>query len=87
MSGIGLQLCPLFCLPLFWRGIFLKRCKMAESKSKTQQAYMRKNFVRFPLDLKPDVLEKFRTACEKNGTKPTTEIKKFIDDYIASAGE
>ena len=51
---------------------------MAKSKSEIQQAYMRKNYVRFPLDLRPEVLEAFRAACEKNGTKPTTEIKKSI---------
>nr|DAJ00677.1 MAG TPA: hypothetical protein [Caudoviricetes sp.]DAO88594.1 MAG TPA: alpha,alpha-trehalase [Caudoviricetes sp.] len=48
---------------------------------------MRKNYVRFPLDLRPEVLEAFRAACEKNGTKPTTEIKKFIAEYIEKAGE
>ena len=38
---------------------------MAKSKSEIQQAYMRKNYVRFPLDLRPEVLEAFRAACEK----------------------
>ena len=60
---------------------------MAKSKSEIQQADMRKNYVRFPLDLRPEVLEAFRAACEKNGTKPTTEIKKFIAEYIEKAGE
>lgn len=60
---------------------------MAESKYARQAAYLRKTYVRFPLDLRPDVLAAFREACEKNGTKPTTEIKKFISDYIAKAGE
>ena len=60
---------------------------MAKSKSEIQQAYMRINYVRFPLDLRPEVLEAFRAACEKNGTKPTTEIKKFIAEYIEKAGE
>ena len=56
---------------------------MAKSKSEIQQAYMRKNYVRFPLDLRPEVLGAFRAACEKNGTKPTTETKKFIARYCA----
>lgn len=56
---------------------------MPESKYQPQIKNLRKNYVRFPLDLKPDVLEAFRSACEKNGTKPTTEIKKFISQYIA----
>lgn len=51
-------------------------------KYESQQKYNRKTYVRFPLDLKPDVLAAFRAACEKNETTPTTEIKKFIADYI-----
>lgn len=56
-------------------------------KYDAQQKYMRKTYVRFPLDLRPEVLAAFREACEKNGTKPTTEIKRFIAEYIAKAGE
>lgn len=52
-------------------------------KSAAQQKYIRKNYVRFPLDLKPDVLEQFREVCKANGTTPTTVIKKAIDAYIA----
>ena len=43
---------------------------MAESKYKAQQKYNRKTYVRFPLDLKPDVLEAFRAAMEKMGAQP-----------------
>lgn len=63
---------------------------MEERKPKyeSQIKNLRKNYVRFPLDLKPDVLEAFRAACTANGTTPTTEIKKFIVQYIAAeAGE
>ena len=63
---------------------------MEERKPKyeSQIRNLRKNYVRFPLDLKPDVLDAFRAACEANGTTPTTEIKKFIAQYIAvEAGE
>ncbi len=62
---------------------------MAESKYARQAAYNRKTYVRFPLDLKPDVLEAFRAACAANGTTATTEIKKFIAEYIeqSKAGE
>ena len=52
------------------------------SKYSAQQKYLRKNYVRFPLDLKPDVLEEYRAACKANDTTPTTEIKKFIESYI-----
>ena len=62
---------------------------MAESKYARQAAYNRKTYVRFPLDLKPDILAAFRAACAANGTTATTEIKKFIADYIEhnKAGE
>lgn len=49
-----------------------------QAKSASAQKYIRKNYVRFPLDLKPEVLEKLREVCEKNGTTPTTEIKRFM---------
>ena len=60
---------------------------MAESKYAAQQRYNRKTYVRFPLDLKPDILEAFKIACKKNGATPTTEIKRFIAEYIQKAGE
>ena len=44
--------------------------------------HLREKYVRFSLDMKPDELAAFRAACEKSGTKPTTEIKKFIKQYI-----
>ncbi len=52
------------------------------AKYESQQKNLRKNYVRFPLDLRPDVLADFRQACKTNGTTPTTEIKKFISQYI-----
>ena len=55
---------------------------MASGKYAAQQKYNRKTYVRFPLDLKPDVLADFRAACAANGTTATTEIKKFIAAYI-----
>lgn len=58
---------------------------MAEKSKYAQQIKsLRKNYVRFPLDLKPDVLERFRWICSENGTTPTTEIKKFIAEYCDS---
>ncbi len=50
-----------------------------------QQKHIRKNYARFPLDLRPEVLEEFKKACEINGTTPTTEIKRFIASYIEAA--
>lgn len=52
-----------------------------KSKYAQQIKSLRKNYVRFPLDLKPDVLERFRRICTENGTTPTTEIKRFISEY------
>lgn len=55
---------------------------MAEKSKYAQQIKsLRKNYVRFPLDSKPDVLEQFRFVCAENGTTPTTEIKRFISEY------
>ena len=51
-------------------------------KYEAQQKYNRKTYVRLSLDLKPDVLAEYRAACEARGTKPTTEIKKFIGRFI-----
>lgn len=53
-----------------------------KSKYASQAAYNRRTYVRFPLDLKPDILEAFKKACAANNTTPTTEIKKFIHQYI-----
>lgn len=60
---------------------------MSESKYARQAAYNRRTYVRFPLDLKPEVLEAFKAKCKENGTTPTTEIKKFINNYIANNNE
>lgn len=56
---------------------------MEENKYNAQQKHIRKNYVRFPLDLKPEVLELFKEKCKNNNTTPTTEIKKFIDEYCS----
>lgn len=56
---------------------------MAEKKYAAQQKHLRSNYVRFPLDLKPEVLDAFKEKCAVFGTTPTTEIKKFINDFIS----
>lgn len=62
----------------------MEEMEKTEQKAKyaSQIKSLRKNYVRFSLDLKPDMLEDFRKACDINGTKPTTEIKRFIRQYI-----
>lgn len=52
-----------------------------DGKYNAQNKHIRANYVRFPLDLKPELLEKFKQKCKENGTTPTTEIKRFIDGY------
>jgi len=52
-----------------------------------QKKHIRTHYARFPLDLRPEVLEEFKKACEKNSTTPTTEIKKFIASYCEAARE
>ncbi len=56
---------------------------MSESKYQSQIKNLRKNYVGFHMDFKPEVLEAFRSACKANGTTPTTEIKRFVAAYIA----
>lgn len=51
-------------------------------KYKSQAKHLRAKYVRFSLDFKPEVLEAYKNACKKNSTTPTTEIKKFVDEYI-----
>lgn len=58
-----------------------------KNKYTSQIKNLRKNYVRFPLDLKPDILEAYKEACKNNNTTPTTEIKKFIQNYIEKAGK
>ena len=57
-----------------------------KSKYESQIKNLPKNYVRFPLDLKPEVLEAFKAKCAANNTTPTTEIKKFIADYLKEEG-
>lgn len=59
---------------------------MPEHKYESQIRNLRKNYTRFPLDLRPDVLEAFKQVCSTNNTTPTTEIKKFINRYCAEYG-
>ena len=58
---------------------------MADNKNASKIAHLRKNYIRFPLDLKPDVLDAFKAACQERGTTPTAEIKRFIAEYCAES--
>lgn len=53
----------------------------SESKYASQIKNLRRNYVRFSLDFKPDELEEYKQACARNGTTATTEIKRFVREY------
>lgn len=53
-----------------------------KDKYKSQINHLRKNYKRFHIDFKIDLFNEFDNLCKKNNTTPTTEIKKFINDYI-----
>ena len=58
---------------------------MDEKKSKyaPQIKNLRKNYVRFSLDFRPEELERFRQICAANQTAPTTVIKHLVAAYCA----
>ena len=53
-------------------------------KYKTQKKYIAK-LKQVPLKIPVETYESYRDACERNGTKPVTELRKFIDEYIKVA--
>lgn len=55
---------------------------MENNKYKTQIKHIRNNYKRFPIDLKIDMLEKLQEVCKKNNTTLTTEIKRFLKEYL-----
>lgn len=58
-----------------------------KNKYAAQQKHLREKYVRFPLDLKPDILEEFKAKCKARGTTPTAEIKKFITEFCKAEDE
>lgn len=59
---------------------------MADAKYAVQAKSLRKNYVRFSLDFRPEELEALRAACARNGTTPTGVIKAAVREYIAAHG-
>lgn len=55
-----------------------------ENKYKNQIKHLRSNYKKFHIDFKFDVFNKFQDICKRNNTTPTTEIRKFVDNYIKS---
>lgn len=53
-----------------------------KDKYKSQIKHLRQNYKRFHIDFKIDLFKTFDSLCKKNNTTPTTEIKKFVNEYI-----
>ena len=54
---------------------------MEQDKYAAQKKHLRAHYVRLSLDLRPEELERFKRVCAAQGTKPTTEIKRFIRGF------
>lgn len=55
---------------------------MENSKYKNQIKHIKNNYKRFHIDFKIDDYNKLKTICSKNNTTITTEIKKFLNNFI-----
>lgn len=53
-----------------------------KSKYNAQMKYRKNNYKQFNIDFKFDVFNSFVEKCIKNNTTPTSEIKKFVENYI-----
>jgi hypothetical protein len=57
---------------------------MENNKYKAQIKHIQNNYKKFHIDFKFDTFNKFQEICKKRNTTPTTEIKKFVDEFIKS---
>jgi hypothetical protein len=57
---------------------------MSDTKSKyaAQHKHMAENYAQFAFRLRPPELQDFKAKCQRLGTTPTTEIKKFIAEFM-----
>ena len=53
-----------------------------EKKYKPQYKYKKENIVKISIDVKPELRKKFQETAIRNGEKPSTLIRKFIENYI-----
>lgn len=53
-----------------------------EKKYISQKKYMKENLVKLGIDVKPEIRDNFRKACESNNTLPSRVLKEFILEYI-----
>lgn len=56
--------------------------KENENKYKAQIKYRKNNYKQFNIDFRFDTFNMFVDICKRNKTTPTTEIKKFVEEYI-----
>ena len=47
-----------------------------------QKKYAKNNLVKLAIDVRPELREEFRKACQKNGTIPSKVLKEFVENYI-----
>lgn len=53
-----------------------------DDKYKSQKKYMKENLVKLGIDIRPEIRDAFRKACEKNNTLPSRVLKDFVEEYI-----
>ena len=53
------------------------------SKYAAQMKHINSKYASFKMNLAPEVLADFKAKCAANGTTATTELKKFITQYLA----
>ena len=53
-----------------------------KNKYKAQIKYRKSNYKQFNIDFRFDIFDKFVNICKNNNTTPTTEIKRFVENYI-----
>lgn len=47
----------------------------------SQIKYIKDNLIKFGFNIDKEIIFEFRYKCKRSGSTPTTEIKKFINDY------
>ncbi len=53
----------------------------------SQKKYMKNNLVKLGIDVRPEVREKFKKACEDNNTNASKVLKDFVNNYISESEE
>lgn len=65
-----------------WYNIIKEGGKELKSKYEAQMKCLKNNYQRLTIHYKKEQLEEFKEICKRKKTTPTTEIKKFVADYI-----